>query len=104
VAPGAVWNPCTRSNIQQAKKYFEFFNASDQAESRPNPCRTRHQADPVVHTHMQILMSACQISKFQIFHNFLIFHQPKGCFLSDRQKSPELYILQNVKKKTYSCI
>jgi hypothetical protein len=33
-------------------------------------------------------------------------HQPKGCFLSDRQKSPEFYLLKNVKKKAYtrSCI
>jgi len=29
----------------------------------------------------------------------LIFHQPKGCFLSDRQKSPEFYAIKNVKKK-----
>jgi hypothetical protein len=43
--------------------------------------------------------SACQISKFQNFHNFLNFHQPKGCFLSDRQKSPEFYAIKNVKKK-----
>ena len=48
--------------------------------------------------------SACQISKFQNFHNFLNFHQPKGCFLSDRQKSPEFYAIKNVKKKAYSCI
>jgi hypothetical protein len=26
-------------------------------------------------------------------------HQPKGCFLSDRQKSPEFYPIKNVKKK-----
>ena len=88
---------------QQAKKYFKFFNASDQTEFRPNPCRTRHQAD-LWCTQMQILLSACQISKFQNFHNFLKFHQPKGCFLSDRQKSPEFYLLKNVKKKAYSCI
>jgi hypothetical protein len=48
---------------------------------------------------MQILLSACQISKFQKFYNFLKSHQPKGCFLSDRQKSPEFYLLKNVKKK-----
>ena len=89
---------------QQAKKYFKFFNASDQTEFRPNPCRTRHQAD-LWCTQMQILLSACQISKFQNFHNFLKSHQPKGCFLSDRQKSPEFHLLKNVKKKkTYSCI
>jgi hypothetical protein len=29
-------------------------------------------------------------------------HQPKGCFLSDRQKkSPEFYALKNAKKKAY---
>ena len=88
---------------QQAKKYFKFFNASDQTDFRPNPCRTRHQADRS-YTQMQILLSACQISKFQNFHNFLKSHQPKGCFLSDRQKSPEFYLLKNVKKKAYSCI
>jgi hypothetical protein len=43
--------------------------------------------------------SACQISKFQNFRNFLNFHQPKGCFLSDRQKSPEFYDIKNVQKK-----
>jgi hypothetical protein len=43
--------------------------------------------------------STCQISKFQNFHNFLNSHHPKGCFLSDRQKSPELYPIKNVKKK-----
>jgi hypothetical protein len=43
--------------------------------------------------------SACQISKFQNFHNFLNFHQPKGCFLSDRQKSPEFYAIKTVNKK-----
>jgi hypothetical protein len=49
--------------------------------------------------------STCQISKFQNFHNFLNSHQPKGCFLSDRQKSPEFYPIKNVKKKrAYSCI
>jgi hypothetical protein len=64
---------------QQAKQYFNFFNASDQTEFRPNPCRTRHQAD-LWCTQMQILLSACQISKFQNFYNFLNFHQPKGCF------------------------
>jgi hypothetical protein len=25
----------------------------------------------------------------------LIFHQPKGCFLSDRQKNPECYAVKN---------
>jgi hypothetical protein len=56
-------------------------------------------------TQMHILLFACQISKFQNFHNFLNFHQPKGCFLSDRPKSPEFYALKNVnKKKAYSCI
>ena len=53
----------------------------------------------VYSTHMQILLSTCQISKFQNFHNFLNYHEPKGCFLSDRQKSPEFYALKNVKKK-----
>jgi hypothetical protein len=48
---------------------------------------------------MQILLSACQISKFQNFYKFLKSHQPKGCFLSDRQKSLEFYLLKNVKKK-----
>ena len=43
--------------------------------------------------------SACQISKFQNFHNFLNPHQPKGCFLSDRQKSPKFNAIKNVKKK-----
>ena len=39
------------------------------------------------------------------FHLFLKFHQPKGCFLSDRQKSPEFYAIKNVKKRrAYSCI
>ena len=83
---------------QHAKKYFEFFNASDQAELRPNPCRTRRQAGPWC-TQLQIVLSACQISKFQNFHNILNSHQPKGCFLSYRQKSPEFYALKNVKKK-----
>ena len=95
-------NPCTRSNKQ--KNVSNIFNASDQTDFRPNPCRTRHQAD-LCCTQMQILLSACQISKFQNFHNFLKSHQPKGCFLSDRQISPELYLLKNVKKKkAYSCI
>ena len=80
---------------QHAKKYFKFFNASDQAELRPNPCRTRHQAGRWC-TRLQILLSACQISKSQNFHNFLNFHQPKGCFLSDRQKSPEFYPIKKV--------
>jgi hypothetical protein len=49
--------------------------------------------------------SACPNFKIQYFHNFLNFHQPKGCFLPDRQKSPEFYALTNVKKKrAYSCI
>ena len=67
---------------QHAKKYFKFFNASDQEELRPNPCRTRHQAGPCVVrcTQLQILLSACQISKFQNSHSFLNSHQPKGCF------------------------
>ena len=80
---------------QHAKNHFKFFKASDQAELRPNPCRTRHQAGPWC-TQVQILLSACQISKFQNFHNFLNFHQPKGCFLSDRQKSPEFYPIKKV--------
>ena len=80
---------------QHAKQYFKFFNASDQAELRPNPCRTRHQAGPG-YTQLQILLSACQISKFQNFHNFLNSHQPKGCFLPDRQKSPEFYPIKKV--------
>jgi hypothetical protein len=86
---------------QQAKKYFKFFNASDQTDFRPNPCRTTttHQAD-LRCTQMQILLSACQISKIQNFHNFLKSHRPKGCFLSDRQKSFEFYLLKNVKKKS----
>ena len=65
--------------------------------------RTRHQAGPWC-TQLQILLSACQISKFQNFHNFLKSHQPKGCFLSDRQKSPEFYAIKNVEKKACSCI
>ena len=80
---------------QHAKNHFKFFKASDQAELRPNPCRTRHQAGPWC-TQLQILLSACQISKFQNFHNFLNFYQPKGCFLSDRQKSPEFYPIKKV--------
>jgi hypothetical protein len=48
---------------------------------------------------MQILLSACQISKFQNFHNFLKSHQPKGCFLSDRQKKSRILPIKNVKKK-----
>jgi hypothetical protein len=48
--------------------------------------------------------SACQNFKIQNFHNFLNFHQPKGCFLPDRQKSPEFYAIKNVKKKAYSCL
>ena len=89
---------------QHEKKYSKFFNASDQAELRPNPCcRTRHQAGPWC-TQLQILLSACQISKSQNFHNFLNFHQPKGCFLSDRQKSPESYPIKKVFfSKVYSC-
>ena len=27
------------------------------------------------------------------FHLFLIFHQPKGCFLPDRQQKPEFYAI-----------
>jgi hypothetical protein len=89
---------------QHAKKYFKFFNASDQAELRPNPCRTRHQAGPWC-TQLQIPDPPVKISKIQNFHNFLNFHQPKGCFLPDRQKSPEFYAIKNVKKKkAYSCI
>jgi hypothetical protein len=42
--------------------------------------------------------SACQNFKIRNFHNFLNFHQPKGCFLPDRQKSPEFYAMKNVKK------
>jgi hypothetical protein len=43
------------------------------------------------------------------FHSFffgVIFHQPKGCFLPDRQKSPEFYAIKNIKKRRrgYSCI
>jgi hypothetical protein len=88
---------------QHAKNHFKFFKASDQAELRPNPCRTRHQAGRWC-TQLQILLSACQISKSQNFHNFLNFHQPKGCFLSDRQKSPEFYPIKKVFfSKGYSC-
>jgi hypothetical protein len=65
---------------------------------------TRQHVICGVHSQAQILLSACQISKFQNFHNFLNSHQPEGCFLSDRQKSLELYALKNVKKKkAYSC-
>ena len=72
---------------QHAKKYSKFFNASDQAELRPNPHsgRTRHQAGPWC-TQVQILLSACQISKFQNFHNFLNFHQPKGALFHQTLK------------------
>ena len=82
---------------QHAKKYFKFFNASDQAELRPNPSDQAPgrslvytAADPTV-----------RLSNFKIsnFHNFLNSHQPKGCFLSDRQKSPKFYTIKNVKKK-----
>jgi hypothetical protein len=42
--------------------------------------------------------SAYQNFKIQNFNNFLNFRQPKGCFLPDRQKSPEFYAIKNVKK------
>ena len=45
-------NPCTHSDTQ--KNISKKFNASDQAELRPNPCRTTHQAGPWF-TQMQIL-------------------------------------------------
>jgi hypothetical protein len=84
---------------QHAKKYFKFFNAADKTDFQPNPCRTTHQAD-LWCTQMRILLSACQISKFQNSQNFLKSHQPKWCFLSDRQKSQEFYLLKNGKKNS----
>jgi hypothetical protein len=46
------------------------------------------------------LRSACQISKFQNFYNFLNSHQPKGCFLSDRQKKSRILRYKKCKKKS----
>jgi hypothetical protein len=34
----------------------------------------------------------------------LNYHQPKGCFLPDRQKSPEFYANKYMKKRANSCI
>ena len=89
-------NPCTRSNTQ--KKYFEFFNASDQAELRPNPSRTRHQAGPWC-TQLQILDPRVKISKFKIPITFWISTSQKGAFCQIVKKSPEFYSLKNLKKE-----
>jgi hypothetical protein len=96
-------NPCTRSNKQKNISNFLMHRIRQISGRTPVGPGTRPISG--VYTQMQILLSACQISKFQNFHNFLKSHQPKGCFLSDRQKSPEFYLLKNVKKKeAYSCI
>ena len=96
-------NPCTRSNKQKNISNFLMHRIRQISGRTPVGPGTRPISG--VYTQMQILLSTCQISKFQNFHNFLKSHQPKGCFLSDRQKSPEFYLLKNVKKKkAYSCI
>ena len=79
-------NPCTRSNTQKNISNF-LMHRIRQNYGRTR--RTRHQAGPWC-TQLQILLSVCQISKFQNFHNFLGSHQPKGCFLSDRQKKSRI--------------
>jgi hypothetical protein len=62
-------------------------DASDQAKLRPNPCRTRYQDSPWC-TQLQILdLYVLELDPLN-FHNFLNFHQPKACFLPDRQKVP----------------
>jgi hypothetical protein len=48
---------------------FKNFNASDQAELRPNPCRTRHKPGPWC-TQLQILDPHVKISKFKISITF----------------------------------
>ena len=59
----------THARAATRKKIFRICNASDQAEVRPNPYRTRHQAGPWC-TQLQILDPPVKISKFKISITF----------------------------------
>jgi hypothetical protein len=76
----------SHSRAATRKNNLKKFYASDQAELRPNPCRTRNQAGPWF-TQMQILdQLVLELNPVNFHLFFLIFHRSKGCFLPDRQK------------------
>ena len=74
---------CPYFRSTTVKIYFKIFYAPDQAELRPNPCRTRYPAGPWC-TQLQILDLPCLELDPLIFHNFLNFHQPKVYFVTRR--------------------
>ena len=77
---------------------------SDQAEFRPNPCRTRNQAGPWC-TQLQILDLPVRELNPLNFHVFFDFPPAKRVLSTRSSKIPRIYAIKNVfSLKGYSCI
>jgi hypothetical protein len=85
--------------LQHGENYLDFLNGPDRVENR-NQTRIK-KLELLSPPKLPPNSAKCQISKFQNFHNFSNFYQPKGCFLSDRQKKKSriLRIKKYEKKK-----